>query len=55
VHTGLFRQWLTSTDEVTVERVNVFTETRLEELLFEGGFGLYEILPREVVPASANL
>jgi 4-amino-4-deoxy-L-arabinose transferase-like glycosyltransferase len=44
VHTGLFRRWLTSTDELTAERVNAFTGTRLEEQLFEGGFGLYEIV-----------
>ncbi len=55
VHTGLFRQWLTSADKTTAERVNAFTATRLEELLFEGGFGLYEILPPEAAPASANL
>lgn len=47
VHTGLFRQWLTWTDEGTVARVNAFTATRLGELLFEGGFGLYEIQPPE--------
>jgi hypothetical protein len=55
VHTGLFRQWLTSTDKATAERVDAFTNTRLEELLFEGGFGLYEITPREAAPASSNL
>jgi 4-amino-4-deoxy-L-arabinose transferase-like glycosyltransferase len=55
VHTGLFRQWLASTDNVTAERVNAFTATRLEELLFEDGFGLYEIRPLEAAPASANL
>jgi hypothetical protein len=55
VHTGLFRQWLASTDEATAERVNAFTGTRLEELLFESGFGLYGIKPREAPPASANL
>jgi 4-amino-4-deoxy-L-arabinose transferase-like glycosyltransferase len=43
VHTGLFRQWLGSTDEATATRVNEFTATRLTELLFDGGFGLYEI------------
>ncbi len=45
VHTGLFRHWLALTDEGTAARINDFTRTRLEELLFEGGFGLYEILP----------
>jgi 4-amino-4-deoxy-L-arabinose transferase-like glycosyltransferase len=55
VHTGLFRQWLTSTDKATAKRVNAFTETRLRELLFEGGFGLYEITPRDAAPANANL
>jgi len=55
VHTGLFRQWLTSTDNATAERVQAFTDTRLRELLFESGFGLYEITPREAAPASANL
>jgi hypothetical protein len=44
VHTGLFRQWLASTDELTATRVNAFIDSRLEERLFEGGFGLYEIL-----------
>ncbi len=55
VHTGLFRQWLTSTDKATAERVDAFTGTRLEELLFEGGFGLYAITPRPAAPAHANL
>lgn len=45
VHTGLFRQWLGSTDEATAARVNAFVSTRLKETLFDGGFGLYEILP----------
>ena len=45
VHTGLFRQWLGSTDEATAERVNAFTSTRIAELVFDGGFGLYEIRP----------
>ncbi len=45
VHTGLFRQWLASTDEQTASRVNVFANERLKELTFEGGYGLYEILP----------
>ena len=45
VHTGLFRQWLGSTDAGTAARVNAFTDTRLGELLFEGSYGLYEILP----------
>lgn len=55
VHTGLFRQWQASTDKATAERVNAFTATRLRELLLEGGFGLYEILPREGASTSANL
>jgi len=55
VHTGLFRQWQTSTDIATAERVNAFAATRLRELLLEGGFGLYEILPREAAATSANL
>ena len=45
VHTGLFRQWLALTDAGTAARVNAFTDTRLNELLFEGGYGLYEIVP----------
>ncbi len=45
VHTGLFRQWLGSTDAGTAGRVNALTGTRLRELLFEGGYGLYEIMP----------
>ena len=45
VHTGLFRQWLSSTDEATAARVNAFIAARLTETLFDGGFGLYEILP----------
>ena len=45
VHTGLFRQWLGSADQATAARVNAFTGTRLTELLFDGGFGLYEIRP----------
>jgi 4-amino-4-deoxy-L-arabinose transferase-like glycosyltransferase len=45
VHTGLFRQWLALADGGTAARINDFTGTRLQELLFEGGFGLYEILP----------
>jgi 4-amino-4-deoxy-L-arabinose transferase-like glycosyltransferase len=44
VHAGLFRQWLAAADAVTAERVNAFIDTRLEERLFEGGFGLYEIV-----------
>ena len=55
VHTGLFRQWLTLTDKATAERVNAFTGTRLRELLLDGGFGLYEILPQEAAAAGANL
>ena len=43
VHTGLFRQWLGTTDEPTAARVNAFIATRLTETLFDGGFGLYEI------------
>lgn len=45
VHTGLFREWLVTTDPATVARVNAFIATRLEETLFDGGFGLYKILP----------
>ena len=45
VHTGLFRQWLSSADAGTAARVTAFTGSRLEELLFEGGYGLYEIVP----------
>ena len=45
VHTGLFQQWLASTDERTAAQVNAFANTRLKELLFEAGFGLYEIVP----------
>jgi len=45
VHTGLFRQWLELADAETAARVQTFTGTRLNELLFEGGFGLYEISP----------
>jgi hypothetical protein len=45
VHTGLFRQWQALTDARTAARVNTFTGTRLKELLFEGGYGLYEIVP----------
>lgn len=45
VHAGLFRQWQSSTDELTAARVNAFVGTRLEERLFEDGFGLYEIVP----------
>ena len=48
VHTGLFRQWLQSTDAGTAERVNAFTSIRLRELLFESGYGLYEIVPATV-------
>lgn len=45
VHAGLFRQWLDSTDEGTASRVNAFANQRLQELLVEDGFGLYEIVP----------
>jgi len=45
VHTGLFREWLASTDAGTAARVNAFVSTRLRQRLFEGGFGLYEIAP----------
>lgn len=45
VHIGLFRQWLELTDAGTAARVKAFTGTRLNELLFEGGYGLYEIEP----------
>lgn len=45
VHTGLFRQWLESADEASVARVNAFIAARLKETSFDGGFGLYEILP----------
>jgi 4-amino-4-deoxy-L-arabinose transferase-like glycosyltransferase len=45
VHPELFRQWLASTDEGTAARVNAFANTRLRELLVDGGFGLYEITP----------
>jgi len=45
VHTGLFRQWLALTDAGTAARVNAFAGTRLNELLLEGGYGLYEIVP----------
>ena len=45
VHTGLFRQWLAATDARTAARVNAFIDARLEERLFDGGFGLYEVLP----------
>ena len=45
VHTGLFRQWLALTDAGTAARVNAFIGLRLDELLFEGGYGLYEIKP----------
>ena len=45
VHTGLFRQWLESADAGTAARVNAFTGTRLKELLFEDGYGVYEIVP----------
>ena len=45
VHAGLFRQWLALTDEQTASRVNAFAAERLEELVFEGGYGLYEITP----------
>jgi 4-amino-4-deoxy-L-arabinose transferase-like glycosyltransferase len=55
VHTGLLRQWLASTDKATGERVNALIDQRLEELLFESGFGIYQILPPELSPASANL
>lgn len=48
VHTGLFRQWLDSTDEGTAERVHAFTGTALRELSFEEGFGLYEIVTPDV-------
>ena len=44
VHAGLFRQWLASADGLTAARVNAFIDTRLEEQLFEEGFGLYEIV-----------
>ncbi|MDH3862588.1 MAG: glycosyltransferase family 39 protein [Gammaproteobacteria bacterium] len=46
VHTGLFRQWLGSTDERTAARVNAFADERLKQLLFDDGFGLYEIMPQ---------
>ena len=39
------RQWLSSADAGTAARVTAFTGSRLEELLFEGGYGLYEIVP----------
>ena len=45
VHTGLFREWLATTDPATVAKVNAFIATRLTEKLFDGGFGLYEIRP----------
>ncbi len=45
LHAGLFRQWLELADAGTAARVNAFTGTRLKPLLFEGGFGLYEIVP----------
>jgi 4-amino-4-deoxy-L-arabinose transferase-like glycosyltransferase len=45
VHTGLFRQWLDTTDQATATRVNAFIATRLRKALVDGGFGLYEILP----------
>ena len=58
VHEGLFRQWLGSTDERTASRVNEFVGERLQELLVEGGFGLYAIVPPappDPAPASAIL
>jgi hypothetical protein len=58
VHSELFRQWLASTDEATAARVNAFANTRLRELLFDSGFGLYEITPptpEEGSTPSANL
>ena len=45
VHAGLFRQWLTSTDERTASRASAFADEHLRELLVEDGFGLYEITP----------
>jgi len=45
VHTGLFRQWLDRADADTAARVDAFAGSRIRELLFEGGFGLYEITP----------
>ena len=45
IHAGLFRQWLESADPDIATRVDAFTGTRIRELLFEGGFGLYEITP----------
>ena len=58
VHSGLFRQWLASTDEQTASRVNAFVSEYLQQRLVEGGFGLYEIVPPappEPMPASAIL
>jgi 4-amino-4-deoxy-L-arabinose transferase-like glycosyltransferase len=46
VHAGLFRQWLTSTDEGTASRASAFADEYLRELLVEDGFGLYEITPQ---------
>jgi hypothetical protein len=46
VHAGLFRQWLATTaDERTASRVTAFANERLKELILEGGYGLYEIVP----------
>ncbi len=45
VHAGLFRQWLATADERTASRVTAFANERLKELILEGGYGLYEIVP----------
>ena len=45
VHRGLLRQWLATTDERTAARVNAFANQRLQKLIVEADFGLYEIRP----------
>lgn len=44
VHSDLFQQWLETTDAATQSRVTNFANYRLRQLVFEGGYGLYEIL-----------
>ena len=47
IHGDLFQQWLQTADPATQSRVANFASYRLRQLVFEGGFGLYEIVDPE--------
>ncbi len=47
VRADLFRQWLDGSDPEIRVRVENFTRFRLEELVNEQGYGLYEIVDPE--------